>query len=122
MSPAVQTSRRATPRWDRWQSTAVAERYLSPQMRAFGYTIVRVHPDCQDAFLDTMALLKTYSQWASRPGTPPVITRTFLHWCTWTVRLGAVLRWLLERRSSPFPTVPVELETFVTREEHAHEA
>src|SRR5215831_11792171 len=53
-------------RWDAWQATPVATRRLTAEELRDGYTVVRVHPQAREAFLDLLPLLSVYSQLASR--------------------------------------------------------
>src|SRR5262245_38147285 len=57
-------------RWDAWQASPVATRRLTPEELRDGYTVVRIHPQAREAFLDLLPLLTVYSQLASRH-TPP---------------------------------------------------
>jgi hypothetical protein len=117
MVAALKVKRVSTPKWDRWQSTAVAKKYLSVEMRQSGYTIVRVSPACREAFVDTAALMRAYGEWAGREQMPTIIDHAFKTWWQWSYRLYAVLYRMLDKRSGAVPPIPASLDAFVSHGE-----
>ena len=80
------------PRWDAWQATPVATRRLTAEELRDGYTVVRVHPQAREAFLDLLSFLTVYSQLASRHPPPEDLQAVWWAWRTWTRQLAASLR------------------------------
>ena len=60
MTATRQRKRRVNPAWEAWQGSAISKRWLVPEARQSGYTVVRVLPACQDLFLTLASLLLTY--------------------------------------------------------------
>src|SRR5262252_10273929 len=79
-------------RWDAWQASPVATRRLTPEELREGYTVVRVHPQAREAFLDLLPLLSVYSQLASRRLPPTDLQAVWQEWRSWTRQLVASLR------------------------------
>ena len=46
--------------WENWQGSVIAKRWLCPEARKAGYTVLRVLPACRDLFLTIATLLLTY--------------------------------------------------------------
>src|SRR5215475_11703256 len=78
-------------RWDAWQASPVATQRLTPADLRDGYTVVRVHPQTREAFLDLLPLLTVYSQLASRRRPPEDLQALWREWRTWTRQLAAYL-------------------------------
>src|SRR5262245_66366372 len=93
-------------RWDAWQATPVATRRLTAEELRDGYTVVRVHPQAREAFLDLLPLLTVYSQLPSRREPPAGLQAVWLAWRIRTRQLAAYLRRLQARQPAPLPAVP----------------
>jgi hypothetical protein len=52
--------RTINPAWGAWQCSSISKRWLAPEARRAGYTVVRVLPACRDLFLDMAELLLLY--------------------------------------------------------------
>ena len=103
-------------RWDAWQASPVATRRLTPEELREGYTVVRVHPQAREAFLDLLPLLTVYSQLASRREPPADLQAVWRAWRTWTRQLAVSLRRLQAGQPGTLPAVPPTLAAFLLEE------
>ena len=103
-------------RWDAWQASPVATRRLTPEELRDGYTVVRVHPQAREAFLDLLPLLTVYSQLASRREPPRDLQAVWRAWRTWTRQLTAYLRRMHAGQPGTLPAVPPTLAALVLEE------
>src|SRR5262252_1503153 len=100
-------------RWDAWQASPVATRRLTPEELREGYTVVRVHPQAREAFLDLLPLLTVYSQLASHRTPPEDLPAVWQEWRTWTRQLVAYLRRLHASQPGTLPGLPSTLAALV---------
>jgi len=105
-----------TTRWDAWQASTVATRRLTPEDLRDGYTLVRVHPQAREAFLDLLPLLTVYGQLASRREPPTDLQAVWQEWRTWTRQLVASLRRRQAGHPGTLPAVPQALTALVLEE------
>ena len=103
-------------RWNAWQASPVATRRLTPEELREGYTVVRVHPQAREAFLDLLPLLSVYSQLASRRLPPEDLQAIWREWRTWTQQLAAYLRRRQAGQPATLPAVPPTLTALVLEE------
>src|SRR5262245_20654308 len=103
-------------RWDAWQASPVATRRLTPEELREGYTVVRVHPQAREAFLDLLPLLTVYSQLASRRTPPEDLQAVWWEWRTWTRQVAASLRRIQAGQPGIIPDVPPTLAALVLEE------
>lgn len=92
--------------WRRWQSTPVAQRYLSEEARAQGYTVVRVPLRSRGLFLEVLPLLIAYDRVAQFEERREDLDHVWRLWQTWTRRLTAYLTRLSQGKDGTLPGVP----------------
>lgn len=97
-----------TTQWEAWQSSEVAEQYLSPDARALGYTVLRVPPVSRAMFLEMIELLALYSAVAQIPTHQAASRQVWRVWQGWTRRLCAYLRRLAAGHAGTLPGIPEE--------------
>ena len=98
----------STPRWDGWQQKLMVPKgcHLSAEAKANGYTLVRVHPVCREAFMDILGLMRAYGTWATRHESFHILDAAWETWVQWTGRLMAAAKRVIERRAATVPDVP----------------
>jgi hypothetical protein len=106
-------------RWQRWQSSTVAQRYLSPDAAAQGYSLLRIPPQSREAFFIVVDLIlarghfeRQLPRLLEEPATVPALQEAqaaWTAWRTWTRRLAAYLERVAAGREGTVPPIPEPL-------------
>ena len=93
-------------RWKNWQSSLIAQQYLSEDAASQGFTLLRVSPTQREVFLDLVNLLQAQAQCAAHALDAPA---AWQEWRVWTRRLTAYLERLAQDQGGVVPPVPAKL-------------
>lgn len=119
------TAPRPSPkrRWDHWQTSLVAQQYLTPEAVARGYTLLRVPLQSREAFFDCASLLLAQlaleqhrAALLEHPRTARLVEdadAAWNAWRLWTRRVTAYLLRLSKGQTGTMPPVTPEMQALV---------
>jgi hypothetical protein len=106
-------------RWQRWQRSTVAQRYLTPEALIQGYTLLKCPPQSREAFFIMVDVILARGHFEHQlprllehPDTLPALQdaqAAWNTWRTWTRRLAAYLERVASGREGTRPPVPEAL-------------
>ena len=106
-------------RWQRWQRSTVAQRYLTPEALTQGYTLLKFPPQSREAFFIMVDLILArgrfehqFPRLLEHPDTLPALQEAqaaWTAWRTWTQRLATYLERVALGREGTIPSVPEPL-------------
>lgn len=93
-------------RWESWQATQPVQRYLPLEAQQQGYTVVKVPPQCREAFLEFVALTFAYARLTNRRETPETVRPLWQRWGTWMRQIRHYYAALLDGKEGQIPGGP----------------
>jgi hypothetical protein len=117
-------------RWQRWQRSTVAQRYLTPEALTQGYTLLKFPPQSREAFFIMVDVILARGHFEHQlprllehPDTLPALQEAqaaWNTWRTWTRRLAAYLERVATGRDGTLPQVPEALYGLLETLEETH--